>query len=214
MAFLQISMSLHQIGKNGGSHYSQQPRYRNGQAAHGAFYFADFHGFGGADGVGGGAEGYAFGYGFGDLKEAEDRLGDDVAKDAGDDDDGDSDGHVAAQFFGYAHADGSGDGLGQQGYIFHVGQLHELGQHEDGGQAGQHTNEDSGKDGLVVLLELLEFLIQRNRQANGGGGEEPTQILRTVVVGVVVNMADDQHQHGHDDGDQQWIQDGQFEGFL
>ena len=60
------------------------------------------------------------GDGLGDVEHAADRHSDDVAENAGDDDHGHGQRHVAAELFGYAHADGRRDGLGQERDVFLV----------------------------------------------------------------------------------------------
>ena len=158
--------------------------------------------------MGRGADAHALGDGVGDVEHLADRLGQQVARDAGQDDDGTGQGRDAAQLSGDVHADGSGDGLGQQGHILLTGQAHGHGQSQRAAQTDQGAHRDARDDGSGVLLEQVPLFIQRDGQADGGGQQ---QIADRRGADFVIRVGDVQHTEQDDDEDaaqQQRVEDG------
>ena len=78
---------------------------------------------------------------------------DHVAENAGDDDHGDRQRHVAAELFGNAHADGRRDGLRQKRHVFLVCKMKELAHHKHAAKRRDDAGENTGEDGLPVALQ-------------------------------------------------------------
>ena len=203
-----VENSVDKIHKDGAEHSGEHTGHRDGQAAHRAFDFAHLQGFAGADGMGRGADAHALGNGVGDVEHLADRLGQQVARNAGQDDDGTGQGRDAAQLSGNVHADGGGDGLGQQGHILLTGQAHGHGQSQRAAQTDQGAHRDARDDGGGVLLEQVPLFIQRDGQADGGGQQ---QIADRRGADFVIRVGDVQHTEQDDDEDaaqQQRVEDG------
>ncbi len=148
--------------------------------------------------MGGGADAHALGDGVGDVEDLADRLGQQVARDAGEDDDGTGEGRDAAQLGGNVHADGRGDGLGQQGDVLLAGQVHGDGQRHGTAEADQRAHRDARDDGGGVLLEQVPLLIQRDGKADGGGQQ---QVADRGRADLVIGVGDLQHTEQDDDED-------------
>ena len=69
---------LNKISKNRYGNHRQNTADHDGQAAHGSFDLAQFHGFRGSKRMGTGADGKTFGNGILDLAQAVDRLCQDI----------------------------------------------------------------------------------------------------------------------------------------
>ena len=74
------------------------------------------------------------------MEDLADHLGQQVARDAGEDDDGTRQGCDAAQLSGDVHADGRGDGLGQEGGVLLPGEAQREGQSQSAAQAHKRTH--------------------------------------------------------------------------
>ena len=103
--------------------------------------------------MGRGANAHALGNGVGDVKRLADRLGQQVAHNARQDDDGTGQGRNAAQLCSYIHADGGGHGFGQQGGVLLLGQVQRQCQCQRDGQrhgGGQQQVVHRGGADLVI----------------------------------------------------------------
>lgn len=69
---------LNKISKYGYGNHRQNTADHDGQAAHGSFDLAQFHGFRGSQRMGTGADGKTFGNGILDLAQTADRLCQDI----------------------------------------------------------------------------------------------------------------------------------------
>ena len=158
--------------------------------------------------MGRGADAHAFGDGVGDVEHLAHRFGQQVARNAGEDDDGTGQGGNAAQLSGHIHADGSGHGFGQQGGVLLFGQVQRQGKSKGTAQADQCANRDAGDDGGGVLPEQVPLFIQRDGQGHGGRQQ---QVVHRGGAGLVVGVGNLAHRQEDDDKDaaqQQGIEDG------
>ena len=103
------------------------------------------------------------------MKRLADRLGQQVAHNARQDDDGTGQGCNAAQLCSYIHADGGGHGFGQQGGVLLLGQVQRQRQSQRAAQADQRAHRDARNDGSGVCLEQVELFIQRDGQRTVAG---------------------------------------------
>lgn len=148
-----MPLFLHKVGKNRRADDRKKARHDDGQAAHRALDLADLERLGRAQRVRGRANAHALGDGVGDAEKPAHRNCDHVAENAGDDDHGDRQRHVAAELFGYAHADGRRDGLRQKRHVFLVCKMKELAHHKHAAKRRDDTGENTGEDGLPVALQ-------------------------------------------------------------
>ena len=139
------------------------------------------------------------------MKEPAHRHGGHIAENARDDDHGDRQGHIAAELFRNAHADGRGDGLGEQRHIFLVRKVKEPAHHKHAAQRGDNTRKNTGKDGLVVLLEEGELFVERHGKANGRGCQKIAEVLCALVIYVIVDARGHKQRDGHGDGDKKRV---------
>ena len=190
--------STNKIHKDRAEDGGENTGHGDGQAAHGTLDLAHLESLAGADGMGGGADAHTLGDGVGDVEDLADRLGQQVARDAGEDDDGTGKGCDAAQLGGNIHADGCGDGFGQQGDVLLAGQVHGDGQRQGTAEADQRAHRDARDDGGGVLLEQVPLLIQRDGKADGGGQQ---QIADRGRADLVIGVGDLQHAEQDDDED-------------
>ena len=160
--------------------------------------------------MGGGANAHTLGDGVGDAEDLADELGKDVPQHTGDDDDHHRQGLDAPQLLRHADADGGGDGLGQKGHIHGVVQVEEDAHGQDHGQAGQHAGGDTQQDGLGVLLQQGELLVEGNGQADRGRGQQEADVPGPFHIGGVVDFKPYQEGHHQDDGHQQGVKEGKL----
>ena len=90
--------------------------------------------------MGRGADADALGDGVGDVEGFADHLGQQVARDAGEDDDGTGQGRDAAQLGGDIHADSRRDRLGQEGGVLFPGEAHGQCQRQHAAKADQRAH--------------------------------------------------------------------------
>ncbi len=91
---------LNEADEEGAEHGGEDTGHGDGQAAHGTFDLTHLQSFASAYGMGRGADADALCDGVGDVEELADHLGQQVARDAGEDDDGTRQGCDAAQLSG------------------------------------------------------------------------------------------------------------------
>ena len=132
--------SINKVHEHRAEHCGQHTGHGDRQAAHGTFHLTHLQGLAGAHGMGRGADADALCDGVGDVEELADHLGQQVARDAGEDDDGTRQGCDAAQLSGDVHADGRGDGLRQEGGVLLPGEAQREGQSQSAAQAHQRTH--------------------------------------------------------------------------
>ena len=131
---------LNEADEEGAEHGGEDTGHGDGQAAHGTFDLTHLQSFAGAYGMGRGADADALCDGVGDVEDLADHLGQQVARDAGEDDDGTRQGRDAAQLSGNVHADGRGDGLRQEGGVLLPGEAQREGQSQSAAEAHQRTH--------------------------------------------------------------------------
>ena len=122
-----VDVELIKTGEDTGRCHGNQPRHGDGQAAHGAFSFAQLHRAGRPDCVGRCSDGKPAGHWFSDAQQAQNRFRHDVSLYPRQDDDGDCDGRDAAQLLRNTHANGGGDRFGQEGDILLVRKAEQCG---------------------------------------------------------------------------------------
>ena len=175
------------------------------QAAHCALDLAKLDGLGRTQRVRGRADADALRNGVGDMKEPAHRHGGHIAENARDDDHGDRQGHIAAELFRNAHADGRGDGLGEQRHIFLVRKVKEPAHHKHAAQRSDNTRKNTGKNGLVVLPEEGELFIERHGKADGRRRQKIAEVLCTLVIYVIVDARGHKQRDGRGDGDKKRV---------
>lgn len=183
----------------------KKSRHNDRQAAHCALDLAKLDGFGRTQRVRGRADADALRNGVGDMKEPAYRHGGHIAENARDDDHGNRQGHIAAELFRNAHADGRGDGLGEQRHIFLVRKVKESAHHKHAAQRGDNTRKNTGKDGLVVLPEEGELFIERHGKADGRGRQKIAEVLCALVIYVIVDARGHKQRDGRGDGDKKRV---------
>ena len=162
----------------------------------------------------GGADGYALGDRLGDAEHAADGDGDDVAEDAGNDDHGNGQRHIAAELLRDAHADGGRDGLRQERDVLLMRKTEGEAQRQHAAQRGEHAREDTGENGPPAAAQQREFLIERDGEAHGRRREQVAEVLRPGVIHLVVDMRGDEHKDRDDDREEQGIEERQTEALL
>ena len=167
-----------------------------------------------AERVRGGADGYALGDWLGDAEHAADGDGDDVAEDAGNDDHGDGQRHIAAELLRDAHADGGRDGLRQERDVLLMRKVEGEAQCQHAAQRGEHAREDTGENGPPAAAQQREFLIERDGEAHGRRREQVAEVLRPGVIHLVIDVRGDEHKDRDDDGEEQGIEERQTEAPL
>ena len=150
---------LNEADEEGAEHGGEDAGHGDGQAAHGTFDLTHLQSFAGTYGMGRGADADALCDGVGDVEDLADHLGQQVARDAGEDDDGTRQGRDAAQLSGDIHADGRGDGLRQEGGVLLPSEVQCEGQSQSAAQAHQSTHGDARDDGGGILLQQVPFFI-------------------------------------------------------
>ena len=183
----------------------EQSRHNDRQAAHCALDLSKLDGLGRTQRVRGRADADALRNGVGDMKEPAHRHGGHIAENARDDDHGDRQGHIAAELFRNAHADGRGDGLGEQRHIFLVRKVKEPAHHKHAAQRGDNTRKNTGKNGLVVLPEEGELFVERHGKADGRGCQKIAEVLCALVIYVIVDARGHKQRDGHGDGDKKRV---------
>lgn len=183
----------------------KKSRHNDRQAAHCALDLAKLDGFGRTQRVRGRADADALRNGVGDMKEPAYRHGGHIAENARDDDHGNRQGHIAAELFRNAHADGRGDGLGEQRHIFLVRKVKESAHHKHAAQRGDNTRKNTGKNGLVVLPEERELFIERHGKADGRGRQKIAEVLCALVIYVIVDARGHKQRDGRGDGDKKRV---------
>ena len=146
---------LNEADEEGAEHGGEDAGHGDGQAAHGTFDLTHLQSFAGTYGMGRGADADALCDGVGDVEDLADHLGQQVARDAGEDDDGTRQGRDAAQLSGDIHADGRGDGLRQEGGVLLPSEVQREGQSQSAAQAHQSTHGDARDDGGGILLQQI-----------------------------------------------------------
>ena len=123
--------------------------------------------------------------------------------------DGD-DGHRgdAADLCGNHGTHGDGDGLGQQGEHERAAQPEQLAEEYDAGDRGEAPYGDARQDGLPVALQLGNLLVERDRENDGGGGEEERDVVSADVVAFEAYSGREQEPHDEHVRDEDGVQDG------
>ena len=160
--------------------------------------------------MGSSADGNALCNWVGDMKHPADHGREHIAHQSGDDNHGDGQGDIAAQLLRNAHADGGGDGLGQQGHILCMIQPEDQSHGQYAQKRGQHPGGDAQKNGGLVLLQQIQLFIEGNGQTDGGWGQKIAQILCAGIVHVVIHIGHGQQRNGDDNGDQQGVKQRAF----
>ena len=137
-----------------------------------------------------------------------DGLGQQVACNARQDHDGTRQGCNAAKLSRHVHADGRGNGFGQEGGVLLPGQAQRQRQGQCTAQADQRAHRDARNDGGGVLLEQIPLFIEGNGQADGGRQQ---QVVDRGSAGLVIRIRDVQHAEQDDNKDaaqQQRVKNG------
>ena len=142
------------------------------------------------------ADGQSYGDGVGDPAQLQKRRGDEVSEQTGEDDARHGDVGRAAQLIGQIHADGGGDGLGQQRGIHAAAQAEQAAHQPDGAAAGQHAGENAQQNGRRVLFQRADLLIQRNGQTDRRRGQQALQHARAGAVFAQIEGLEVDVKHG------------------
>ena len=164
--------------------------------------------------MGSGADGYPTGNGLRDAEQPAKALSDHIPQHPGNEDDCHGQAHIASQLLRNTHADGGGDGFGQQGHISGMIQPEQPGQKKNAPKTGQNPRENSQKHRFAVLFQQLKLLIQRHGQADRGGGQQVADVLRPSFVGGIVHPEQEQQPNSQKNRNKQRIQKGLFEFLL
>ena len=140
--------------------------------------------------MGRGADAHALGDGVGDVEPLADGFRQQAARNARQDDDGPRQGGNAAQLGSHVHADGRGDGFGQQGGVLLPGQVQRQCQRQRTAQAHQRAHRDARDDGGGVLLEQIPLFIEGDGKADGGRQQ---QVVDRGGADLVIGVGNVQH---------------------
>ena len=81
-------------------------------------------------------------------------------------------------------------------------------------QTGEDSGKDACRDGFQVPFQRLNLLIQRDGQADGGRRQQVADVFGTLIIDGIGHTGRQQKHNGENNGQQQGIEDGQFQPFF
>ena len=95
-----------------------------------------------------------------------------------------------------------------------MGKPKEQNQCKDTEKACKYTGGNTGKDSLPVLFQHSKLIIQRNCQSNSSRCQQVAQIFGAFIIGIIINMTQQQYTNSDHDGDQQRVENTEMKALL
>ena len=141
------------MGEDGSSHNSEQPAYRDGKTAHGAFGLAHFHRLCRSNRMGRRTYRNTLRNRFRNMEEFQNTFRNYIAKNSGDNNRSHCRRYESAQFICHTHTDRSCNRLRKQCHVVLMLQTEDQSHNKNTAQAGKNTGADTGNHSHPVLLQ-------------------------------------------------------------